>query len=125
MRQRFQKQYQFWLNLNLPEQDEIAGMIETLKERRSFAQTIRDGIRLIYSLREGRVDVLLSLFPWIANSLQPTSAANTEFASLLSEASGIPAIFTDETVIDPAESRANFAGGLGNLFDDNDDELWS
>jgi hypothetical protein len=57
--------YRFWLDITHDEEYEIAESIESLKQERSFTRTIRDGIRLICDLRQGRVEVLLSLFPWI------------------------------------------------------------
>ncbi len=62
---RFAKQYLFWLNLEDGEQYQIAECIEQLKEKRSFSQTIRDGIRLIVDLSQGKTDVLQELFPWV------------------------------------------------------------
>ena len=55
----------FWLNLGKPEEEEIADKIEVLKSNRSFTSVIRDGIRLICDLRDGNLDVLFELFPWV------------------------------------------------------------
>lgn len=63
--------YTFWLDLLKPQEENLSDEIELLKNKRSFASTIRDGIRLILSLREGRVDVLLELFPFVREKLQP------------------------------------------------------
>lgn len=57
--------FNFWLNMEKPEEELIADKIEGLKNERSFSSVIRDGIRLICDLREGKLDVLFELFPWV------------------------------------------------------------
>ena len=57
--------YVFWLNLNKLDEHALAEKIGELKARRTFSRTIRDGIRLICDLRQGRTDVLAELFPWV------------------------------------------------------------
>jgi hypothetical protein len=75
---RFRLRFTFWLDLLKPEEAQLADQIELLKNDRSFASTIRDGIRLICDLRQGKLDVLFELFPWVRaefmeyiQSLQP------------------------------------------------------
>ena len=70
---------EFWLNLHNPLEEELANVIDELKQNRLFASTIRDGIRLICDLRAGHLDILFELFPWVQaefleymQSLQPT-----------------------------------------------------
>jgi len=82
MRQRFMLKHNFWLNLNNPVEEALAETIAALKEKRLFAQTVRDGIRLICDLRQGKLDVLFALFPWVRaefldymQSLQPDKSA--------------------------------------------------
>lgn len=62
--------YTFWLDLKKPQEEKLSDVIELLKNKRSFASTIRDGLRLIHDLREGRVDVLHELFPWTKIAMQ-------------------------------------------------------
>jgi hypothetical protein len=57
--------FKFWLDYDKDDELLIAEEIDRLKQNRLFAQTIRDGIRLICDLRAGRVDVLFELFPWV------------------------------------------------------------
>lgn len=45
--------------------------IEYCKKTRQFASVIRDGIRLIWSLREGNLDVLFELFPHLQRQFKP------------------------------------------------------
>lgn len=64
-KQVYRVQFRFWLDVVRPEEDQLAEYVTHLKEKRSFAQTIRDALCLIRDLRQGRVEVLLRLFPWI------------------------------------------------------------
>jgi hypothetical protein len=57
--------YMFWLDFNKDDELLLAETIDELKRKRSFIKTLRDGIRLICNLREGKVDVLFELFPWV------------------------------------------------------------
>ena len=57
--------FNFWLNMEKEDEEEIADKIELLKNERLFTATIREGIQLITSLRDGNLDVLFELFPWI------------------------------------------------------------
>lgn len=59
----YRLQFNFWLDMEKPAEEIIADMIEVLKNKRQFAKTIRDGIRLIVDLRNGNTSVLLELFP--------------------------------------------------------------
>ncbi|MEO8613066.1 MAG: hypothetical protein ABI690_34555 [Chloroflexota bacterium] len=68
---RFRLRFPFWLDMKKPEEAILADQIEILKNQRSFAPTVRDGIRLIVDLRAGQLVVLFELFPWIAEALEP------------------------------------------------------
>jgi len=65
MRMRFN----FWLDLEKKDENSLVETINILKEKRDFVRTIRNGIRLIYDLSQGRTDVLSELFPWVLESL--------------------------------------------------------
>ena len=85
IQKRFRMRYQFWLDLTKNGELWLADEIENLKNQRLFAQTIRDGIRLIADLRAGRTGVLFELFPWLAAELstpQPDQALKDEIAQL-------------------------------------------
>ena len=64
-KERFRLRFTFWLDMLDHEEQALAEKIETLKTQRTFAKTIRDGIRLICDLRAGKLDVLFELFPWV------------------------------------------------------------
>lgn len=64
------EKFKFWLDLNKDDELLIAETIDELKRQRSFVSTIRDGIRLICDLRQGKLNVLFELFPWVKAALQ-------------------------------------------------------
>lgn len=108
---RFRLRFPFWLDLNKPDEAEVADAIAILKEQRSFSKTIRDGIRLICDLRAGQVDVLFELFPWVKETLTQTiSAAPTtalerqleRLESMLKEQGDTPALLANYSVIKPS-----------------------
>ncbi|MEL6309251.1 MAG: hypothetical protein AAFQ52_14005, partial [Chloroflexota bacterium] len=68
--------FKFWLNLDNDHDEQIADTIELLKNERSFTQTIRDGIRLIWDLRQGNVAVLCELFPFVKDKLGTRTDSN-------------------------------------------------
>jgi hypothetical protein len=70
---RYRLKYEFWLEPGKPDHDIVADRIEVLKNDRLFASVIREGIMIISELRQGRVDLLLSLFPWIKEEIQKQS----------------------------------------------------
>jgi hypothetical protein len=57
--------FTFWLDYGKDDELLLADTIDELKQQRSFVRTVRDGIRLICDLRQGRVEVLFELFPWV------------------------------------------------------------
>lgn len=65
MTKRFRLRFTFWLDMLKQGEAAIADAIDSLKDERLFSQTVRDGIRLIMSLRSGKLDVLFELFPWV------------------------------------------------------------
>ena len=68
VKERFRLQFKFWLDVNKPDEYALAEIIADLKENKTFSKVIRDGIRLIWSLGQGNLDVLLALFPWVEDA---------------------------------------------------------
>ena len=64
----FRKRFTFWLDLFKDDEFKLAEEIEVLKKKRNFSRYIRDGLRLILDLRAGKTDVLVELFPWVADT---------------------------------------------------------
>lgn len=75
--ERFRKRYKFWLNILKDDEFELAEELDTLKKRRLFTPTIRDGIRLIIDLRKGNTDVLFELFPYLKEKFIVSIEQNT------------------------------------------------
>lgn len=73
------KMYRFWLNDAKDDEARLVGQVETLKDKRQYTASIRQGLQLVTSLNEGKLDTLFLLFPWVqaeflefVNKLQPT-----------------------------------------------------
>ena len=66
---RFRKQFRFWLDENNPRDHDLLYYCEQQKGLRQFQKTIENALRLYGSLREGRVDWLLDMFPQIENMI--------------------------------------------------------
>lgn len=73
----------FWLDISKDDERELLESVHELKRVRAFSRTVRDGIRLIISLREGKTDVLSQLFP---NILENYLKENTTQIHVLSGA---------------------------------------
>jgi hypothetical protein len=76
-KRRFAKMFNFWLDLNRPDEYELAETVDNLKQARQFSQVIRDGLRIIPALLAGNPDPLLERFPWVIDMVlarygQPT-----------------------------------------------------
>jgi len=67
---RYRLRYTFWLNHLNQDELTVADTIERLKNERSFATVVRDGIMIVSELRAGRIDLLLKLFPWVADAIK-------------------------------------------------------
>lgn len=105
---RYRLRFNFWLNILNPDEEIVADEIELLKNGRQFAGVVRDGIMIVSQLRkrntelltkvfdwlktplelwdelqQGRVDLLVSLFPWIKDCFAPPPIA--EVARIQSE----------------------------------------
>ena len=59
----YRVQMQFWLDRNREDHADIGDYLFRLKQQSKYASTIRDAVRLIMTLREGRADFLMQLFP--------------------------------------------------------------
>ena len=75
-RKRYRLQFKFWIDTSQPDGELVADTIELLKNDRAFTRAVRDGIMIVSELRQGRVDLLLKLYPWLADALRATPAAN-------------------------------------------------
>lgn len=60
---------QFWLNSEKIDELNVADTVAELKQRRSFSAVVRDGIMIVKELKEGKIDLLLSLYPWVKDAI--------------------------------------------------------
>lgn len=81
MAQRFRLKFTFWLNINKSDEQELSEIIEDLKAQRGFASAIRDGLRIVWELRQGKTDTLYRLFPLT----QPQQQDTSELAALVEQ----------------------------------------
>lgn len=132
----------FWLDIRKPAERWLEEQIEALKKQRKFSQYVRDGLRLMIDLSACKTDVLVELFPWIADRLRPaeTPAADefellfNEIARLRSEINAralpmtVPVLAYEPPVseadtrpaipVTAGASRANFSSSISSFFDD-------
>lgn len=83
--------YQVKVMLDANKDDELLLLehIDDLKKKRRWLPTFRNALRLFFSLREGRIDVLKELFPGIVELIAgstPVSKEVQELMALLSAA---------------------------------------
>ncbi len=75
---RYRFQLRFWLDLEKSDEYWLAEYAALLKNNRGFARAIRNGLRLIHDLQQGKTDVLIELFPWIQEAFNRPSVFNEE-----------------------------------------------
>ena len=97
MRQRFK----FWMRTDLETESHIIRVLDNAKSRRKFTATIRDGVRLVHDLQNGRVDVLLELFPWVMTLVEQKTAPTPENLRLRP---------TPEPVVEIKKAKSGAAG---------------
>lgn len=64
---RYRFQMRFWVDLEKAEERWLADYAAYLKAGRNFHETVRQGLRLIHDLRQGKTDVLFEMFPFVAH----------------------------------------------------------
>jgi hypothetical protein len=62
---RYRMRFDFQLNVAKEDEHAIAEQIADLKSQGLYSKTVRDGIRLVSDLRDGNLDMLFELFPWV------------------------------------------------------------
>lgn len=99
-------QFKFWLNISRPDELVLAQHADNLKSRRQWQPFIRDAFKLLVSLHEKRVDVLVSLFPWIdeyfktkyAPPAQDLTAVLKQQADILAQLAQRPDVYSKEYI---------------------------
>src|SRR4051812_28273819 len=84
---RQRKMVKFWLDLSNVEQQWIDTICDELRKKRQLARTIREGIALVVTLRQGDLTVLDSLFPYVCESMRTPSITqpSEQFNTILRE----------------------------------------
>lgn len=67
---RIRRQLRFWLDESKPEQATIYHELLSRKQKRQYIPTIRDALRLFFSLARGETALLYELFPTIRDQLR-------------------------------------------------------
>ena len=75
-----------------------------------YLHTDQNGVRLIGDLRQGNKPIAL-----------PATTSLSE--TMLAE--DLPSAFVQDVAIDSAETRNNFTRGMGDLFADDEGDLWT
>jgi hypothetical protein len=153
---RLRYQWKFWLDANKDEQLLLCEKLDELKNRRQFAPTIRNALKLFFDLSKGNTKILQDLFPSIVDkikeSVQIETQASNEFSQIIKQqaqliemmatqttapatvpqlpasidTSELPSVFTtDKIEISSREVRVNFASAMGDLFAEDNEDIWS
>jgi hypothetical protein len=61
--------FSFWLDFKHDDSLIIAEAIDDLKRNRSFSAVIRDGIMIVNELRQGKIDLLVKLYPFVLDAI--------------------------------------------------------
>lgn len=80
-KQRVRRMVKFWLDLTDTEQEWLYRVVVELKKQRQLSRTIRQGIALVVTLRQGDMAVLDEQFPFVRESMK--SKASNEFDDLI------------------------------------------
>lgn len=68
----------FWLDMRKDDESFLHEFVQDLKSQRLFAATIRNALLLIYDLREGRVDMLLEMFPFVREAVRAADSGSDD-----------------------------------------------
>jgi hypothetical protein len=135
----------FWLDVTKDSELALVEQLEQKKKKRQYTATLRNALKLFFSLSNGDTSVLFELFPNLKKQLQP-EPATSDLSAVLQQQTAIlqaitsnapmphtapaidelPSIFSNDKIeISSKEVRLNMASGLGDLFgDSSDNDLW-
>jgi hypothetical protein len=77
-RYRPRKEFKFWLYHDIAAEARLMEYIDYLLKTRQFARTIRNGLRLMWTLGEGDLSVLFELFPTLRSRLEAPAAPTAD-----------------------------------------------
>lgn len=61
--------FNFWLNGSKDDELLVAETVDELKRNRSFSAVVRDGIMIVNELRQGKIDLLVKLYPFVMDAI--------------------------------------------------------
>lgn len=64
------KKISLWLSLTKPDDLDAYNIISSMKSKRLFRSSVMLGLKMVYELRQGRVDTLLKEFPQVVEWLK-------------------------------------------------------
>lgn len=81
------KQVSLWLDLKIVRDIEALEIIQMMKSKREFRRSVMLGLKIVWELRQGRVDTLLKEFPDVVKLLQikTTPPPPTDNSDILNE----------------------------------------
>lgn len=123
----------FWIDYGKDDDLLTAETIDALKGMRKYQRAIIQGIQLIASLWEGRVDVLLTMFPWVADTITAQSTATPpDTSNLERKIERLEKIILEQGMLAPPPKdypqSKQLGKGIGSktialpVFDDDDDQ---
>lgn len=81
--------FNFWLDCDKDDELLVAEQVNELKRKRSFSSVLRDGIMIVSELRQGKVDLLLKLYPFVADMIRqatpPPAPDNSDIERQIAE----------------------------------------
>lgn len=127
------KRFMFWLRDDKPDEHYLIDLIDYLKSRGEFASTVRDGLRLVYDLRQRKWDTLFEMFPEIETDINQRileakieayeTAAGRPIQVVQQQAQGLLLDQQHPAPPPPGPQPMQIAQIAAPAFDDDDDDM--
>jgi hypothetical protein len=122
--------FSFWLDGKKDDELLVAEVIDDLKKQRNFSAVVRDGIMIVNELRLGKVDLLLKLYPWVADAIRPPMPVTLDEGDLRRQIDDLKQIVLQQGGVSvPSVEQATMKPSLGgmkkvslSLMDDDDED---
>ena len=121
-------QVKFWLRKDRPSESEVLEHIDKWRSNREMQPTIKRALQLWIDLSNGSTVVLNEHFPGtgaLTEILHQQTAILEKLTDNRHTDLADVTIFAESvSIVDSSEVRLNFASGLGDLFADDDSDLF-